>query len=1108
MIKKVSYSSGTVIKSVSTKEILANKVLVDRMTKLANDIRSIAPKSDDFLYFSIIFLKAAESAILGENGLPKKLASGEDAWGFYDEDWKWHGNVDPHKNNNGDLFPESELKKATTKWVGMPLCRDHESSSVDGIRGIILDTHYDEKFKQVVGLCALDKVNYPDLARKVETGMVRYGSMGTAVETSICTDCGNRAQVQSDYCPHVTNHTAYGEVNVGLKPIEYSLVVTPAEPGAVLLKVVASLRDYRNEFISHGVEDVDAMLGRLSVQQAEHLNGIMKTACGPDGCSLTRRESIVKSFLGNNGLVKEAEEPSAVALEVAEQTSNLSSSEIADASKISAIVRTIEEYGNSDSPEVKAAIDKLKNILNTNLPETSLAENTTVSGEPAALPTPDLPTPTMFGSDTGEAPDFENDAGGVIPVPPPGLSEPSVAFASDNNGLGDYVDDISINSIMEEIMNESRLRKRAEMRRRVAYHQGGADGVEPTGTYKDEGAAQKSIRDNQDKQMQQTGSMGGADGMHPGDAEVKGKLSRAELEERRIRRTAYHQGGSEGVEPTGTYKDEGAAQKSIRDNQDKQMQQTGSMGGADGMHPGDAEVKGKLSRAAYTGPGLKTKLSVKKASDGSVDRENSEFSVFSGDDNVITATAGEIFGEELDGQWKWLASREYGQEVCKQIRASGLEHVRGLLKGAQDVGAAPMPELPPMGAELAEAPSMEAGGMPELPPMDEAPMEESLAEEEVPPGEAIDNRLAEMEGLISEVRDLADQLADDRVADVDVNIMPGGDAGGDAEETLSLAAEIVRQLKTAHSQLDESADEISMVAETYDNLSKLSAEQRGHFTKLASAAVKDCDEVTGEAKALIRVARAMTKTAEPCAGEEIGYVEDPLNCAEDPLNCVEDPLDESMVNDVLESDLPVPIETEASSEVDALVKDAMSLRRQRREGILRNADRKVLEARAARRADLLRSATAEAPVSTVATEAIEASVEVSASAADATKEASGSDSASVIKAKLSESFAEKKADEGREEYRVMLRRAYDVGMEMQRKGLLPMSKVALDNQVDEIMSFDGKAFEAFKRSIANARAVHTTKIASDLGGVNVGVETDAAPSEGRMTATSLSSLWE
>jgi hypothetical protein len=519
------------------------------------------------------------------------------------------------------------------------------------------------------------------------------------------------------------------------------------------------------------------------------------------------------------------------------------------------------------------------------------------------------------------------------------------------------------------------------------------------------------------------------------------------------------------------------------------------MGGADGMHPGDAEVKGKLSRAAYTGPGLKTKLSVKKAANGSVDRKNSEFRVFSGNDSVITATAGEIFGAELDGQWGWLASKEYGQEVCKQIRTSGLDHVRGLLKGAQDVGAAPMPEFPPMDAAPAGAPPMmEDAGAPELPPMDameEAPMEE----EEVPAGEGIDNRLAEMEGLISEIRDLADQLADDRVADVDVNIMSGAEPGGDAEETLSLASEIVRQLKTAHAQLDESADEISMVAETYDNLSKLSAEQRSHFSKLASAAVKDCDEVRGEAKALIRVAKALTKTAEGPMADDIGFVEDPLGLAEDPLGLAEDPL--GLVEDATLEESSA----DDAEGVDSLVKDAMNLRRERREGILRNADRKVLETRAARRANILKSATTRAPAAVVVTTAPAVS--------DGTqKEASQSDSASVIKAKLSDSFAEKKADEDREGYRVMLRRAYDVGMEMQRKGLLPMSKVALDNQVDEIMSFDGKAFEAFKRSIGNARTVRTTKIASDLGGVNVGVETDVAPSEGRMTATSLSSLWE
>ena len=281
MLKKVCFSPK--VDSVSTHsaaEISANPELVARMTKLANGIKTIAPKSDDFLYFSIIFLKAAESSTLDDSGKIKKTASGEDAWGFFDENWKWHGNVQPHRNNNKDIFPESELKIAAKKWIGMPLCRDHESSSVDGIRGIILDAHYDEKFKQVIGLCALDKVNYPDLARKVETGLVRYGSMGTAVETSICTECGNRAKTQKDYCEHINNKIAHGEINVGLKPIEYSLVVQPAEPGAVLLRCIASLQDYRKEFANYGVDDVDEMLGKLSVAQAQHLEGIMKTACG------------------------------------------------------------------------------------------------------------------------------------------------------------------------------------------------------------------------------------------------------------------------------------------------------------------------------------------------------------------------------------------------------------------------------------------------------------------------------------------------------------------------------------------------------------------------------------------------------------------------------------------------------------------------------------------------------------------------------------------------------------------------------------------------------------------------------------------------------------
>jgi hypothetical protein len=192
MFKKAGHSFSE-ITPLNKEAVLADPLIIERMTKLAHEIKSIAPKSDDFLYFSIIFLKAAESALLDEKGDLKKLGH-EKAWGYFDENWKWHGNVKPHKNNNNDIFPEIELKKAAHDWIGKPLCKDHKSDSVDGVRGIILDTHYDEKLKQVVGLCALDRVNYADLARKVETGIVRYGSMGTAVEVSVCSECGNRAK--------------------------------------------------------------------------------------------------------------------------------------------------------------------------------------------------------------------------------------------------------------------------------------------------------------------------------------------------------------------------------------------------------------------------------------------------------------------------------------------------------------------------------------------------------------------------------------------------------------------------------------------------------------------------------------------------------------------------------------------------------------------------------------------------------------------------------------------------------------------------------------------------------------------------------------------------
>ena len=1146
MIKKICFSPENTTEAYDTKEVLASEHIVSKMTKLAKNLKALAPRSDDFLYFSIIFLKSAEACLIDESGLTKKAANGEDAWGFFDESWKWHGNVQPHRNNNKDIFPESELKKAAADWVGLPLCRDHESSSVDGIRGIILDTHYDEKHKQIVGLCALDRVNYPDLARKVESGLVRYGSMGTAVETSVCSTCGNRAATLDEYCSHITNKTAHGEINVGLKPIEYSLVVQPAEPGAVLLKCIASLQEYKKEFHNYGVGNVDNMLGRLSLKQAQHLEGIMKTACGEGGCSIEERRGIVKGFLDNNGLLKGASE-------------RLTSYEDADNSGLP-----------SDMKEYSGVNSRLSMFSGSGV----FDENS----------------------------DFASEEEGLLrQAPQPVGGEPLTSFSTKESGLAaktasdNNLDDISINSLMEDIMNESRLRKRAELRRRLAYLQGG-DNVDDKNyrepdTFKSENYT--NLRDKQDKQMTGTYDMGGQESA---DLERKKKLSRAELEDRRLKRLAYMQGGSEGVEP-GTYKSEDY--KNYRDQLDKHMNQDGNMGGDSGMFPGDSQVKehhkraerasDQIRKSAYTGPSLSTRFSVKKRADGTVDHYGSLFEVFAGDKRVIASTANDIFGSELRDNWQWLRSREYGQEVCRQIRASGLDPVRALLKSAQDMGLPPAPGgdmgLPPapggdMGLPpapggdmgLPPAPGGDMGPPPGgdmgLPPAPDA--EGGEEEEEESPAAAIDSRLTEMEQLLDEVRDLVSALEDERLADVDVNVFTGKDKGegeGDDAGLMALSSNLSRDLRKVYAQLDESADELSMVAETFDNINKLSGSQRSKFLKLASSAVRDADNLLGETKGLVRVAgrhNQMIKTAgfgdvlndtlTEMATNPMGALQTAKNyyaggaadafrnlasllegqnspppansswadlanaAAEGSGDAVTalmkggmalgdaafapykglfrgyDKVKNHYSNNSLDYAMDGSHAPESNDAADGLVSEAMTLRRNRREAILKQAENRMLKARASRRSALLQKSatTNQKPATTENTE----------------KVSENTDSSEVKKA-LAEKINAKKADEEREAFKVKLRRAYDVGIEMQNKGLLTHTKTALDKQVDEILSFDDRAFEAFKRSIANARPLKNVKVASDLGGLNIGVESETPQSVQRgLTASTLSSLWE
>jgi len=253
--------------------IMSDPDINKRFSKFAQELKVLAPKANDFLYFSSIMLHAAEASVINEDGTIKKDASGNPikcTWNKTGGTWRWEctdSSIRPYKNNNGDIFPEEELLKAYKKWIGKPLCVDHKSSEVDAIRGVIVDAYYDHKHKRVIGLCALDKVNFPELARKVATGYATCVSMGTAVGRAICTDCATVARVESEFCDHMKRKNSYGEINVDLQPIELSIVVNGADPRAKIKQIIASANYLQQRINSE--QNVIAKLANTNLDKEE-----------------------------------------------------------------------------------------------------------------------------------------------------------------------------------------------------------------------------------------------------------------------------------------------------------------------------------------------------------------------------------------------------------------------------------------------------------------------------------------------------------------------------------------------------------------------------------------------------------------------------------------------------------------------------------------------------------------------------------------------------------------------------------------------------------------------------------------------------------------------
>ena len=1155
-IIKKGYANN-LVQEVSNESIAASPVILERLEKFARTSQVLAPKSNDFLYFTIIFLRAAEASLIDDKGNLRKVGS-ERAWGYFDKDFKWHGNVKPHKNNNGDIFPEIELKTATRDWIGMPLCVDHKSESVDGIRGIILDTYYDEKHKQVVGLCALDKINYPNLARKVQTGVVRYGSMGTAVTTSICSDCGNRASTPTQYCRCVTARSAYGEINIGLKPIEYSLVVQPAEPGARLLQCLASIGQHKKELINNGVRDYDEFAANLSLRHAEELDQLLKVACGPSGCSLKKRASLIGGYLHKKGFVKQAQDSSSLSPEAQKEVQFAKAlSQLRDAGATEADIQTLyTSFGRTYENEMSTAEGETftsgQSAEGASSIETFDSEGVRGTGGEST---------GLVSSDNGELID-SFDTGGVGPE--------SYAYSSLDK-------DKTYKNIMGEIMKESNLQKRAEFRRRIAYYYGGASGegsaepVEPS-TFTSEDYKKYWM---DDKHMHQDGNMGGDTGTFPGDMQIKEQQKRAKLAERRMKRRAYFYGGASGegsaepVEPS-TFTSEDYKKYWM---DDKHMHQDGNMGGDSGTFPGDMQIKEQQKRAR-----LSTKFKTVRALNGNINKAASCFEVYADGHLILATTAKDIYGPKLGENWKFLTSRDYGKAVVAAIREEGLPAIAAKL--TRKAQGAPLPELggdPGLGAE---APLGEPLGEPlgdeglDAPLGDEGleePLMEEGLEDEGDPQSRAQTAVADMEATLEELQSVLEELGAGGSGDVEINV--GTDEPEDVEK-VALSRKLLRDLQVVKAEASESADELALIAEAFDHKARIPRKKMLELKRLAADALSDSAQLTGEARTLIRMARvireSMIKTSEyveeapvakpegkiaakssdeelmkkalsmrkqrrlamlakarkKLAMEEEGKTDEA--CAEDHEH------DESCADDGAGGAQRVADATPTGGDVKAVPGDKAPTGTPREvaeraptgnqandgfTGAVNTADDAEIVANKAptgnQANDGAINAASDEEIEDIAEHEEEKhdGEEKDENEANDVVPNDGVQEAGFVteqvpspRAALGKKFMEKKAEEEREGIKLRMRRAYDLAMDMQRKGLIPPTKAALDSQVDLVLDFDVKAFEAFRRSVANARTPETIKIASDLGGVNIGYEAPENIEKKSMVET-LSSLF-
>lgn len=1096
----------------STDSITSDPAISARFEKIAAELKSIAPKAKDFLYFSAVMMHAAEAALLNDGGGFRVGADGKPisaSWVKNGESWKWEcsdSNVRPYKNTNNDIFPEEELLKAYKKWVGRPLCLDHKSNSVDMIRGVIVDTYYDAPRKRVVALCALDKINYPDLARKVSTGYATSVSMGTAVGKAICSDCGNVARVEADFCDHMKNKSCYGEINIDLAPIELSIVVNGADPQAKIKHIMAAA-DTISQYLEvkeHQIQDLTkkgldtqdiASIKKDLENIQEKLAKLEESAKDSNSVSDTAPYGMTNSTYDQ----KEAE----ISGEQSIQTPGEARWTVGEAEKA-----TLEIYSRLDA--MNKTLEKLS-AMTTNKDDKMANEFKKESyfqgGGDANEPSP--------GQPKYEKEDYQ-----------------SIRDGKDKQmvGQGPFPDTGPVDGMhpgYDSFGESEEARKRRLQRLATA----------------------------EERKLQRQAAL---------------KKAKAMLESKK----AYHQGGGELNDPEKLPYPEMGDHQNIRDKEDKQMvgqPPFPGVGKVDGLHPSPAsadqkdELKRKqlLQRAS-----LKAKFVKAANEDGSENLHGSRWDVYAGDKLILTATVGEISGNRVEALYDSIATRDFGLKLIEKIKSDGFDKVASMLKPTEkkaqvSAPAAPggAPAAPPDAQPPAEMPA-DLGAEP-LPPMGEEADLGPLDEAEETGGDPASSAASIADDIADRVSDLKEALkalsgeAEEMASDEELLEGSAPEAPAPAPVTASVAglqnmrkklnAALRGGLKQAIAELTDHHEELRLVNHIYKKAGAVNKSNHAYVKGLTSEALADAKRTLADSlklmSAFVKYARGtealekraaveakrLAKTAqvlpdnkpEPVGesypeGRRPGYLEGKDLPKQNLLNSKPKPAEE----EAAEEDL---------NEVVTLSDDAA--KKMIEKGLEMTASKTNLmtkEARAAYRAklaqtglkfsDMLDAAhpkggfttqldtkptgdlahvedlpeqhakfmdVASAPpkvrkaaediqklISTGKLEA--ANVDelvafgVDADAVKYWKQFYGQapDGGSEFAAALVKEHAKAQQDEQMQTYRVKVASAYELAHNMVARGMLDDNRTSVSEQVDEIMTWNDEAFESMRRVVA------------------------------------------